>query len=82
MFIKELTMYVDYFTNKVEELKDSLTKKNEKYLTTFKYNLNDGIDYYHSLFSDFEINKENLLQDLDYLKNRLFNVQIPVLVKV
>ncbi|MFK5958763.1 MAG: hypothetical protein QM495_07825 [Lutibacter sp.] len=82
MFIKELSMYVDYFSNKVEELKDSLTNKNEKYLTTFKHNLNDGIEYYHSLFSDFEINKENLLMDLEHLKNRLFNVQIPILVKV
>ena len=82
MFIKELTMYVDYFSNKVEELKDSLTKKNEKYLTSFKYNLNDGIEYYHHLFSDFELNKENLLQDLEHLKNRLFSVQIPILVKV
>jgi hypothetical protein len=82
MFIKELSMYVDYFSNKVDELKDSLTSKNEKYLTTFQSNLNDGIEYYHDLFSNFEVNKENLLNDLQHLKNKLFNVQIPILVKI
>ncbi|WP_372792391.1 hypothetical protein [Lutibacter sp.] len=82
MFIKELHMYVDYFTNKVDEFKDSLNSKNEKYLNTFQSNLNDGIEYYHNLFSSFESNKENLLNELETLKNKLFNVQIPILVKV
>ncbi|WP_299527079.1 hypothetical protein [uncultured Lutibacter sp.] len=82
MFIKELSMYVDYFSNKVDEFKDSLTVKNEKYLTTFKHNLNDGIEYYQHLFSEFDSNKETLLNQLETLKNELFNVQIPVLVKV
>ncbi|MBL4939731.1 MAG: hypothetical protein JKY16_05570, partial [Lutibacter sp.] len=36
MFIKELKMYVDYFSNKVNEVKDSVSKKQEKYLTTFQ----------------------------------------------
>jgi len=82
MFIKELSMYVDYFSSKVDELKDSITSKNEKYLTTFQSNLNDGIEYYHDLFSNFEVNKENLLNDLQHLKNKLFNIQIPILVKI
>ncbi|MBT8316293.1 MAG: hypothetical protein HKP59_01565 [Lutibacter sp.] len=82
MFIKELSMYVDYFSNKVDELKDSLNSKNEKYLTTFQSNLNDGIEYYQDLFSNFEVNKENLLNDLQHLKNKLFNVHIPILVKI
>ncbi len=32
MFIKELAMYVDYFSNKVDEFKDSfpISQKNEK----------------------------------------------------
>jgi len=81
MFIKELAMYVDYFSNKVDEFKDSITVKNEKYLTTFQHNLNDGIEYYYHLFSSFEFNKEALLNELDTLKNELFNIKIPVLVK-
>ncbi|WP_457617647.1 hypothetical protein [Lutibacter sp.] len=82
MFIKELTMYIDYFSNKVDEVKDSVSKKQEKYLTTFQNNLNDGIEYYHNLFSSLESNKETLLDELETLKNELLNIKIPVLVKV
>ncbi|MDP3312238.1 hypothetical protein [Lutibacter sp.] len=80
MFIKELAMYVDYFSNKVDEFKDSFTTKNEKYLNTFQSNLNDGIIYYQELFSSFEFNKEVILAELEKLKNELFHIQIPVLV--
>lgn len=82
MFIKELSMYVDYFSNKVIEFKDSLNKKNEKYLTTFQNNLNEGIAYYEQLFSStknyFENNNELLLIELERIKNELFKVKIPV----
>jgi len=81
MFIKELSMYVDFYSKKVDEFKDSLSAKNEKYLTTFKQNLNDGIEYYYNLFSEFDSNKETLLNQLETLKNELFNAQIPILVK-
>lgn len=85
MFIKELAMYVDYFSNKVDEFNDSFNVKQQKYLTTFQTNLNEGIDYYQQLFSDtkiyFESNKEALLSELETLKIELFNIKIPLLVK-
>ncbi|MBI9040663.1 hypothetical protein [Lutibacter sp.] len=85
MFIKELAMYVDYFSNKVDEVKDSFSAKQEKYLTTFKSNLNDGIAYYHNLFSStkeaFENNKEHLIVELEKLQQELFKIEIPILVK-
>jgi len=86
MFIKELSMYVDYFSNRVDEIKDSFNKKHEKYLTSFQTNLNDGIAYYQKLFSttvnNFEISNENLLLELQHLKNELFEIKIPILEKV
>ncbi len=82
MFIKELKLYVDYFSNKVNEFKDSFSLKQEKYLTNFQTNLNNGIEYYQFLFSDFSMNKEILLSELEYLKNELFNIKIPILEKV
>lgn len=85
MFIKELAMYVDYFSNKVDEISDSFNAKQQKYLTSFQNNLNDGIEYYQQLFSEsriyFESNKEGLLSELETLKTALFNIKIPVLVK-
>ena len=82
MFIKELKMYVDYFVTKVDEIKDSYSKKQEKYLNTFQKNMFEGIEYYHQLFSTFETNKEGLLHDLEQLKQEFFNIEIPVLEKV
>ena len=81
MFIKELSMYVDYYySEKVNEIKDTVSVKQEKYITNFKNNLNDGIDYYQKLFSNtkkhFELNKEHLLEELDKLKADLFAVKV------
>ncbi len=85
-FIKELSMYVDYFSNKVDEFQDSFTKKQEKYLTNFKNNLNDGITYYQQLFSDtinnFEVSNDNLLLELEQLRKELIEIKIPVLQAV
>ncbi len=82
MFIKELKMYVDYFSNKVNEASDSITKKQEKYLNTFYANLNNGIAYYQDLFPSFESNAESLIDELNELKNELFKINIPIFVKV
>jgi hypothetical protein len=85
MFIKELAMYVDYFSNKVDEFSDSFNAKNQKYLTAFQTNLNEGIEYYQQLFSEskiyFESNKESLLNELETLRTALFDIKIPILVK-
>ena len=54
MFIKELSLYIDFLKTKIEETKDSMTNKQEKYLLTFVKNLNDGINYYYSLFADLK----------------------------
>ena len=82
MFIKELSMYVDYFNDRVNEVKDSYNRKQQKYLTTFQKNMVEGIEYYQELFSTFDTNKENLLNDLDRLKEDFFNIKIPILEKV
>jgi len=82
MFLKELNMYVNFFAKKVDEAKESFTTKQQKYLTNFQNNLHDGIEYYHQLFSEFEFNKDILLNDLEQLKYKLFNIKIPVLQEV
>jgi len=68
MFTKELGLYIDYLRNKIEEINDVMTKKQEKYFSTFVENLNSGISYYQDLFSNvkdkFQDNKNNILEDL------------------
>ena len=74
-------MYIDYFSNKVEDFKLDFSVKQEKYLGKFKNNLFDGIEYYQNLFETFEVNQDSLLAELNHLKEELFSVKIPVLVK-
>jgi hypothetical protein len=82
MFIKELKIYVDYLKDRVEETTSDMTKKQEKYLLNFTKNMNEGIAYYRSLFTEakdrFEDKKSEILSELDKnldtlqeLKNRI-----------
>ena len=69
MFIKELKIYIDFLRDKVEKAKVSITSKQEKYLSAFAKNLNEGISYYYKLFTDltpvFEDTKVSILSELD-----------------
>ncbi len=49
MFINELNMYIEYFEIKVKEAIHPIEGKPLEYLTVFKQNLIDGIDYYKGL---------------------------------
>ncbi len=69
MFINELKTYTDYLKDKIEEAKDSMTEKQEKYFLTFSENLKEGINYYQKLFSSlsdkFVDTKAHILSDLE-----------------
>ena len=69
MFINELDMYLKYLSNKIEEHKSNWGRKSEKYLNTFTTNMNDGIEYYQSVFSsvgeEFGILKESTIPKLN-----------------
>ena len=82
MFIKELNIYIDFLKNKVEEIRGSMTNKQEKYLLTFAKNLNEGINYYYRLFSDlkdvFEDAKSSILSDLEASKKTLHLLNLEI----
>lgn len=69
LFIKELSIYIDYLKNKLEDVKIEMSNKEEKYLLTFTTNLNEGISYYKSMFNElkntFQEIKEEVLNELD-----------------
>ncbi len=82
MFIKELNLYLDYLKNKIDETKDSMNKKQEKYLLTFFKNMEDGINYYDNLFDGlkhkFEDTKKSILHDLDTSRSILQNLHLEI----
>jgi hypothetical protein len=53
-FVKELELYIKYFSDKIDESTLDFNKKQEKYFTKFLNNLNEGINYYSNLFSDIK----------------------------
>lgn len=68
MFIKELSLYMEYLRNKLERFKKDMNKKDEKYLLTFSSNLNEGILYYKRLFQKAKTSedmKEMVFNELD-----------------
>ncbi|MCG8306002.1 MAG: hypothetical protein MI975_01335 [Cytophagales bacterium] len=83
VFIKELSLYVDYLKNKVGEMARPLTEKNEKYIETFHKNLSEGIEYYKELFNkkaeEFQGRKVQLIQSLDHFKEELNEIRLKVI---
>lgn len=79
MFIKELDMYVDYLRNMVAESLKPLREKQIKYFKSFQNNLQEGIDYYKSLFADVieesRSVKDALLSELEKREKALFCIQ-------
>lgn len=69
MFMKELKLYTDYLKKSIEESKNELNKKQEKYLLSFTKNLKEGVEYYQDLSQklkeSYEETKTSLLRELD-----------------
>lgn len=82
IFVKELGLYIDYLKDKVAKAKESMTSKQEDYFLTFTKNLNDGINYYHSLFTDlkdvFGDTKSKILSDLEEGKQSLHLLKVEI----
>lgn len=69
MFIKELTIYIDYLKDLIKDYNRSPTDKQQKYIKTFASNLKEGIGYYQQLFLNqkvfFKDLKKEILKELN-----------------
>ncbi len=83
MFIKELSLYLDFLKNKIEETKENLTEKQIKYFTKFIMNIRDGIKYYNELFSDsvniFHDKKDEIFSALNAAEEELNSLEMQVM---
>jgi hypothetical protein len=65
MFLKELNMYLDIFTERLEIWKKNQEDSKEyKQLVSFRENLENGINYYRQLFAD---KKKEVVDELEQL---------------
>jgi len=80
LFVKEIELYYDYLKKEIENHID-ITNAVLKKWNSFKGNLLLGIDYYKQLFSQqnsFD-KTESTREKLDYWKNKIIEIEIPVL---
>jgi len=75
MFIKELKLYVDYWSELLTETKGSIDNKRKAYIQNFHENLLNGISYYRELAEkvneEFTTLKANFEDNLDEAENQL-----------
>jgi hypothetical protein len=71
MFIKEIGLYLDYLSSKIEESAKPLTSKQVEYFNEFVRNMKDGIRYYQTLFSSKVFAGKNLKTDLKKAETKI-----------
>jgi hypothetical protein len=72
MFIKELSITLDYLKTEFEKFSMDLMNNGPKYFREFKDNLSSGIEYYRKLAEQFvEEKRESFLEDLKKQKESL-----------
>ena len=78
MFIKELSLYVDYWNELLIELKGGVDHKKKTYVENFYKNLEDGISYYRNLATtlheEFTGLRKKMESGLDDMENQLKNM--------
>lgn len=82
LFIKELYIYIDFLRGKLEEVKTTFTKKEEKYLLAFTNNMEEGVSYYKKMFCElkntFEDIKDAVLNELDTSEKALSLIKLEI----
>ena len=75
MFIKELSLYIDYYREEINKSSLKLSNRKQKYFDEFKENLRSGIEYYINLKEKFI--KEDWNNFKEDLKSLCDNLDIP-----
>ncbi|MFA7418813.1 MAG: hypothetical protein WCZ90_03930 [Melioribacteraceae bacterium] len=77
MFVKELSLYIDFLQKKIDERVDFVTAQKEEFFNTFRSNLIEGINYYKKMIPEIleETDKirEKIQQDLEALELKLMS---------
>ena len=75
---RSLNLYIDFLEKKLDDAKTAMDKKQERYLTKFTKNLEEGIQYYHNLFGNlkdtFDDTKSTVLNELEKGKRTLSKI--------
>jgi len=85
MFMKELSLYMDYLKRELRQLRDEVTTKQQRYFTTFRANLEEGMRYYEELLPILRTraaaNVQWMRADLDHAAEELRGLLLPVVAE-
>ena len=84
LFIKELKMYVDYFKNEINSFTDEISTIQLKKWNSFRSNINEGINFYKTMFLDdtfFSTEKTTILKKLEDYKTEINEIEFGVELK-
>lgn len=80
LFLKELTLYRDFFLKQVNNTINELSDKELKHLLKFKKNINSGIDYYQgnldNIVDALQENKNTLSTALEAVRDQVNSVKL------
>jgi len=80
MFIKELSLYINYLKEQINDSSKPISEKELKYFRMFQKNMQDGINYYKHLFSEQMVKNEaakiDLLNNLEILESDLNSIEL------
>jgi hypothetical protein len=80
MFIKEITLYINYLKEKIDDSPKPISDKELKYFLMFQKNMQDAIDYYKDLFVNVIVKSEDvkidLLNNLTILEKELNSIEL------
>jgi len=83
MFIKELQLYLEYLYDKISETQKPFSDKDVDYFVKFSNNIENGIKYYKSHFSEiksaFNDIKFNILNELDRIEMEIRKINYELL---
>jgi hypothetical protein len=81
MFINELQLYIDYLKSEIAKQLDAISAKEQKYLTTFKANMLEGIAYYKALIpkivQETEAYRDTMRRELLAMEQELMEIIVP-----
>jgi hypothetical protein len=78
IFIKELSLYMDFLRNKLNATLSSMDKKQIRYFNKFIQNMENGIAYYKHLFTEMNIAKPSILFELNNKATQLSLMKVEV----
>jgi len=79
MFLRELSMYIDFMQREMQEVADHVANHTPKYFEEFKENMLEGIAYYVDISIQFaEDKQQKFLNDLAALREQIEAIQITV----